>query len=124
MLITTHQELQYYLSLLNQQLPVESQYVSRLPDNLNAEIVAGTVQNVRDAAQWLGYTFLYIRMLRQPALYGVSAADLASDALLVKRRSDLVHTAATVLDKANLIKYDRKTGNFQVSFAPGVRLHM
>ncbi len=89
MLITTHQELQYYLSLLNQQLPVESQYVSRLPDNLNAEIVAGTVQNVRDAAQWLGYTFLYIRMLRQPALYGVSAADLASDALLVKRRSEV-----------------------------------
>lgn len=39
--ITTHNELQYYLSLLNEQLPVESQYVSKLPDNLNAEIVAG-----------------------------------------------------------------------------------
>ena len=39
--ITTHNELQYYLSLLNEQLPVESQYVAKLPDNLNAEIVAG-----------------------------------------------------------------------------------
>lgn len=29
-LITTHQELYYYLSLLNQQLPVESQFVSKV----------------------------------------------------------------------------------------------
>ena len=26
-----------------------------------------------------------------------------------------MHTAATILDKANLIKYDRKSGNFQVT---------
>lgn len=44
-LITTHAELQYYLSLLNEQLPVESQYVSKLADNLNAEIVAGMLQS-------------------------------------------------------------------------------
>ncbi len=39
-----HQELQFYLSLFNQQLPIESQYVKTIPDNLNAEIVLGTVQ--------------------------------------------------------------------------------
>ena len=64
-LITNHSELQYYLSLLNQQLPVESQMVSKLPDMLNAEIVSGTVQSVKDAVHWLGYTYLYIRMLRK-----------------------------------------------------------
>jgi len=41
-IITTQNELQYYLSLLNQQLPIESQFVSQLVDNLNAEIVLGT----------------------------------------------------------------------------------
>ena len=41
-IITSHTELQYYLSLLNQQLPIESQFVSKLADNLNAEIVLGT----------------------------------------------------------------------------------
>jgi pre-mRNA-splicing helicase BRR2 len=51
-----HQELQFYLSLFNQQLPIESQYVRTIPDNLNAEIVLGTVQNVQDAAEWLKYT--------------------------------------------------------------------
>lgn len=46
-LITSHGELQYYLSLLNQQLPIESQMVGKLPDMLNAEIVLGNVQNVK-----------------------------------------------------------------------------
>ena len=41
-MITTHNELQYYLSLMNEQLPVESQMIARLPDSLNAEIVMGT----------------------------------------------------------------------------------
>jgi len=44
-IITNHSELQYYLSLLNQQLPIESQFVSRLADNLNAEIVLGSARN-------------------------------------------------------------------------------
>ena len=44
-IITQHSELQYYLSLLNQQLPIESQFISKLADNLNAEVVLGTVQN-------------------------------------------------------------------------------
>lgn len=46
-LITSHGELQYYLSLLNQQLPIESQMVGKLADMLNAEIVLGNVQNAK-----------------------------------------------------------------------------
>lgn len=114
-LITNHSELQYYLSLLNQQLPIESQLVAKLPDMLNAEIVLGTVQNVKDAVTWLGYTYLYIRMLRQPTLYGISYDHLKQDPLLEQHRADLIHTAALVLDRSGLIKYDRKTGQFQVT---------
>ncbi|XP_063899092.1 U5 small nuclear ribonucleoprotein 200 kDa helicase [Helicoverpa armigera] len=112
-LITNHSELQYYLSLLNQQLPIESQLVSKLPDMLNAEIVLGSVQSVRDAVTWLGYTYLYIRMLRQPALYGISQEKFQEDSLLELHRADLVHTAASLLDKAGLIRYERKSGHFQ-----------
>ena len=53
-MLTNHSELQYYLSLMNQQLPIESQFISKLADNLNAEVVLGTVQNVREAVDWLG----------------------------------------------------------------------
>lgn len=38
-----------------------------------------------------------------------------ADPLLEQRRADLVHTAAVQLDKANLIKYDRRSGLIQAS---------
>lgn len=61
-----------------------------------------------------GYTYLYIRMLRAPQLYGVDPDDLENDRLLEQRRADLIHTAASQLNKCNLIKYDKKSGAFQV----------
>uniref|UniRef100_A0A803P6U2 RNA helicase n=1 Tax=Cannabis sativa TaxID=3483 RepID=A0A803P6U2_CANSA len=114
-IITGHSELQYYLSLMNQQLPIESQFVSKLADQLNAEIVLGTVQNAKEACSWLGYTYLYVRMIRNPTLYGLEADVLKRDVTLEERRADLIHSAATILDKNNLIKYDRKSGYFQVT---------
>ncbi|KAL5221729.1 hypothetical protein ABZP36_026442 [Zizania latifolia] len=114
-ILTGHSELQYYLSLMNQQLPIESQFISRLADQLNAEIVLGTIQNAREACSWLGYTYLYIRMLRNPTLYGLPADIMETDKTLDERRADLIHSAANLLDRNNLIKYDRKTGYFQVT---------
>nr|CAB3465383.1 unnamed protein product [Digitaria exilis] len=112
-ILTGHSELQFYLSLMNQQLPIESQFVSKLADQLNAEIVLGSIQNAREACSWLGYTYLYVRMLRDPPVYGLPADILESDKTLDERRADLIHSAANLLDRNNLIKYDRKTGYFQ-----------
>ncbi|RID53701.1 hypothetical protein BRARA_G01078 [Brassica rapa] len=112
-IITGYSELQYYLSLMNEQLPIESQFISKLADQLNAEIVLGTVQNAKEACHWLGYTYLYIRMVRNPTLYGLAPDALVKDVVLEERRADLIHSAATILDKNNLVKYDRKSGYFQ-----------
>ena len=114
-IITTQNEVQYYLSLLNQQLPIESQLISRLPDMLNAEIVLGSVRNREDAVTWLGYTYLYVRMLRAPTVYSVSYDELKEDPSLVMKRVDLIHAASTLLDKHQMLKYDRKTGHFQLT---------
>lgn len=46
--------------------------VSKLADTLNAEVVLGTINNVTEAMDWLGYTYLYVRMLQSPQLYGIS----------------------------------------------------
>ncbi|WKX97568.1 hypothetical protein Q1695_013326 [Nippostrongylus brasiliensis] len=114
-LITNHSELQFYLSLMNQQLPVESQMIGRLPDMLNAEVVLGTISSVSDAMSWLGYTYLYIRMLKSPTLYGIPAEQAKADPLLEQRRADLIHTACLQLDKGNLVKYDKKSGLIQAT---------
>jgi len=119
--LTQHSELQYYLSLNNQQLPVESQLVSKLPDHLNAEITLGNVQTVKEAANHLGYTYLYVRMLRNPSLYGVKDPD--SDQYLEQFRLDLVHSAAATLDKHNMVKYDRKAGSLQATTLGRVASH-
>jgi pre-mRNA-splicing helicase BRR2 len=109
-ILTAHTELQFYLSLMNQQLPIESQLVKKLPDMLNAEVVLGSISTVKEAAAWLGYTYLYVRMLRNPAMYGISPEALERDPTLTQRRIDLAHAAASVLDKHGLVKYDRRTG--------------
>ena len=105
-IITNHSELQCYLTLLNQQLPIESQFVSKLADNL------GTIRNRDESVQWLGYTYLYVpylfsssflfsrinlfvnryvRMLRAPALYGVGADYQEDDDGLIQKRADIIH---------------------------------
>ncbi|PSN63487.1 Sec63-domain-containing protein [Corynespora cassiicola Philippines] len=111
-IITTQAEIQYYLSLLNQQLPIESQFISRLADNLNAEVVLGNVRNRDEGVDWLGYTYLYVRMLRSPALYRIGP-EYENDTVLEQRRVDLIHAAAHVLEKGGLIKYDKRSGQLQ-----------
>ncbi|KAJ6120188.1 Helicase C-terminal [Penicillium sp. IBT 18751x] len=113
-IITTQAEIQYYLSLLNQQLPIESQLVSKLADNMNAEIVLGNIRDRDEGVQWLGYTYLYVRMLRSPGLYSVGA-DYENDDALEQKRVDLVHSAATILERSGLIKYEKKTGRLQAT---------
>ncbi|KAJ4416368.1 Pre-mRNA-splicing helicase BRR2 [Gnomoniopsis sp. IMI 355080] len=113
-IITSQGEMQYYLSLLNQQLPIESQMVSRLVDNLNAEVVLGNVRTRDEGVDWLGYTYLFVRMLRSPGLYSVGV-EYEDDGALEQKRVDLIHSAAHVLRKANLIKYDEKTGKMQAT---------
>ncbi|KAF8491330.1 Sec63-domain-containing protein [Russula emetica] len=92
--------------LMNQQLPIESQFVSKLADNLNAEIVLGTIRNRDEAVQWLGYTYYYVRMLKSPALYYMTP-------VLVQKRADIIHSAAALLEKCSLVKYERASGRFQ-----------
>lgn len=113
-IITQHSELQFYLSLNNQQLPIESQLLSVLPDMINAEITLGTILSRQDAVYWLGYTYLFVRLLRNPTLYGFPA-DIhdASDPMLEQVRTDIAHSALLLLDKHQLIRYDKRLGTIQ-----------
>lgn len=58
--------------MLNMQVPLQSQMLQSLPDQLNAEIVLGTVNNIKDGVNWLGYTYFFIRMLKNPKYYSIS----------------------------------------------------
>ena len=109
-ILTTHEKLQHYLTLLTEQVPIESKFVTRLDDHLNAEVSLGTVTNVAEAVAWLGDTYLYVRMRRNPMNYGISYAELAEDPLLEKRRHGLITATARRLDQTHMIRFDERTG--------------
>jgi replicative superfamily II helicase len=63
--------------MLTYQVPIESQFRSLLVDNLNAEMVLGSVANVKEAVAWLGYTYMNIRMAKNPLPYAITYEQLA-----------------------------------------------
>ena len=109
-IITSHDKLAHYLSLLTNQFPIESNFVSQLADNLNAEISLGTVSNVEEAIVWLSYTYLYVRMRKNPQVYGIKYQELREDNTLVAKRRAIINDAAKNLDKARMIRYDESNG--------------
>jgi len=108
-ILTAHEKLQHYLALLTRQNPIESQFVEHLHDNLNAEIVLGTVTNVSEACSWLRYTYLNVRMHQSPITYGINAHMKTMDPSLNSFQRDLIIKAADELDKAQMIRFEKKT---------------
>ncbi|KAI9174879.1 hypothetical protein LWI28_024049 [Acer negundo] len=111
-IITSHDKLAYYLRLLTSQLPIESQFINSLKDNLNAEVALGTVTNVKEACAWLGYTYLSIRMRLNPLAYGIGWDEVVADPSLSLKLRAFVTDAARALDKAKMMRFDEKSGNF------------
>ncbi|SJM82207.1 probable Pre-mRNA-splicing helicase BRR2 [Zygosaccharomyces bailii] len=110
-IITDQSNVQFYLAVLNQQLPIESQFVSMMVDNLNAEVVAGNIQNRQEGVEWLTYTYLYIRMLMSPELYKVPKKD--GDDNLSTYRQSLIHSALAILHEENLVVYEAENGKVE-----------
>lgn len=62
-----------------------------MKDNLNAEVVLGTVTNVKEACAWLGYTYLSIRMKLNPLAYGIGWEEVRYSLHLCFLSSSSVH---------------------------------
>ena len=107
-IITNQSDIQYYLTILNEQLPIESQFVSKLVDNLNAEVVLGNVRSRTDGIDWLSYTYLFVRMLTSPDVYNVK--NLEDDPTLQTLRGSLIHTALQILHNQGLVLYNPYSG--------------
>ncbi|CAK7269185.1 Putative steryl acetyl hydrolase mug81 [Sporothrix epigloea] len=109
MICTTHNKLTHYLTAVTEQLPIESRFSAKLVDNLNAEIALGTVTSIPEAVQWIGYSYLFVRMRRNPMAYGIDWAEFAQDPMLVQRRRQLAVQAARTLQQSQMIIYNEAT---------------
>jgi antiviral helicase SLH1 len=43
-----------------------------IDDSLNAEIALGTVSSIWEGVVWLGYTYMFVRMKKNPLVYGMN----------------------------------------------------
>lgn len=109
MICTTQDKLAHYLQAVTSQVPIESRFSKHLVDNLNAEIGLGTVTSVPEAVQWLGYSYLFVRMQRNPLTYGIDWAEIRDDPTLVQRRRQLVIQAARTLQQSQMIIFNETT---------------
>nr|KAI8742550.1 activating signal cointegrator 1 complex subunit 3-like [Biomphalaria glabrata] len=116
-ILTTHDKLSHYLSLMTRQNPIESQFINSLTDNLNAEISLGTVTNIEEAVTWLSYTYLFVRMRKNPLVYEVSTNYWQDDPQLEMHHRELIISVARSLDKARMIRFEERA---QFMFATDV----
>ncbi|KAH7924026.1 Sec63-domain-containing protein [Leucogyrophana mollusca] len=112
---TTEDKLTHYLDAVTSQVAIESQFTSGMVDALNAEISLGTVANTNEAVRWLGYTYLFVRMRKNPFQYGMSRDTPAEDPQLGQKRNELVTSAARKLADAGMIIFNATSGTFTIT---------
>ena len=105
-LITTGDKLSHYLRLMTNQIPVESRFDLHLGNALNAEIALGNISTLDEAADWLRYTYLFVRFFRSPQKWGLTKADFDADSTILNKRRELIMAVASRLHDAKLIRID------------------
>ncbi|KAJ1446965.1 Sec63 Brl domain-containing protein [Pelagophyceae sp. CCMP2097] len=110
-LLTSAKAMPDYLRKLARSAPIESCLEPRLADALNAEIAAGTVASVREGLEWLGHTFMAVRLRKNPLAYRVPVLGGETVSEAVRRHCELLlKNAAKALDAAHMVRFDRRSG--------------
>lgn len=105
-LITTHDKLSHYLTALTQPIPIESHFnTDMLVNHLNAEIQLRTVTTMTEAFSWLKYTYFWIRMRKNPLVYGITWKEMEQDPSLEVICKQILERAALTLHQIEMIKY-------------------
>ncbi|PVF94776.1 putative RNA helicase [Serendipita vermifera] len=112
---TSEDKLQYYLESVTAQIPIESKLDRGLLDALNAEISLGTVVNVSEGAEWLSYTYLFVRMRKNPMVYGMTHDDPVNDPDLTERRHIMITIAGRKLAAVGMVQFDESKGTFAIT---------
>ncbi|KAK0237768.1 hypothetical protein EDD85DRAFT_556556 [Armillaria nabsnona] len=108
-IITNHPELQYYLSLLDKQLPIESPCASELAGNLNAKL-SWVLSEIMTRPFNAGiHLSIHVNALFAKFV-GVGVDYEDDDVGLIQKRVDIVHFAAALLEKWQLLKIEQHVG--------------
>ena len=107
---TTSDKVNHYISSITHQLPIESKFTTGLVDSLNAEISLGTVSTVDEGVRWLGYSYLFVRMRKNPLVYGMTVEQIMDDPLLGSKRLSLMTNSAKRLAECQMVTFSPDQG--------------
>ncbi|CAC5418727.1 HFM1 [Mytilus coruscus] len=106
-IMTKNQTKAKYENLLNGTQVIESSLHRHLVEHLNAEIVLHTINDMSIAMEWIRYTFLYIRVMKNPKHYGMPLGLTKEQ--IEKRLQDLCMKSLNELEMTKMITMDEET---------------
>ncbi|XP_078310394.1 putative ATP-dependent DNA helicase HFM1 isoform X2 [Crassostrea virginica] len=106
-IMTKNQTKEKYESLVNGTQLIESSLHKNLIEHLNAEIVLHTINDISVAMEWIRYTFLYIRVMKNPRHYGMPTG--MNKEQTEKRLQELCMRNLNLLNTYGMITMDEET---------------
>lgn len=103
-LITEYKKVGNYLRMLKNNTPIESKLLNKIANLVNSEIYLECIKTLTDGLQWLKNTFMYIRMKKNPTLYGLKEEDINNEDIVL---SDYMFLTIKRLEECNLIKINK-----------------
>lgn len=113
---------------------INPRFNTGIADSLNAEIALGTVGSIWEGVSWLGYTYMFVRMKKNPMVYGMGSSwwpffsiihrftftGINHDSRLVDpdlsaQRRDYINAAANSLVATKMIQLDKATEAFTIT---------
>ncbi|KAE9553444.1 hypothetical protein FO519_003357 [Halicephalobus sp. NKZ332] len=116
-IITAKTKVLKYVMMLIRQAPIESQFMSRIHDNLNAEIAAGTVSTIDEAVEWLRFTYMYASEFAQIKARDTEMMDLDQLSSMGSVMQNRNGTLATTDGKVNCLLQGYISQTFVSNFA-------
>lgn len=93
----------FYKKFLYDPFPVESSLLAVLPDHINAEIVAGTVQTKQGILDYLTWTYFFRRLLKNPSYYNLEGTDQQD---INRFLTELIQNVLQTLQEAGCVYID------------------
>lgn len=94
----------FYKKFLYDPFPVESSLLNVLPDHVNAEIVAGTVQTKQGILDYFTWTYCFRRLMRNPTYYDLASIEPQD---VNKFLSQLIENVLQTLADAGCVEIDQ-----------------
>jgi replicative superfamily II helicase len=105
------------------QRPIESKFLSDIEDAMNAEISLGTVSNVREAVRWLTYSYFFIRLMRNPLMYGLKPDEVATSEQRTGQLEKIIRNAAKRLNSIQMIRFSEASSSFAITYLGRIASH-